>query len=238
MSSSSSPANEPPQDAPSGPSRTGIVVTIAIALTVVIVTAVSLSGAGGRGLDDEEEFLESGTHALDFGAVTLTGELTGDWIARPRCDRWLQLYDATNDANTIHLVHLDAVPSRGDGTDQVDIVMEETPDDVVAWLAQRSILLEGPQTLDVDGRPAVAGRLTAGEGIVSNDAIMACGALPGPAGTGMLGPQAGFNQYLVVIDTVDVPVLVIGAAWVGGDVDAATAAVEALLDDATIEVTG
>ncbi len=238
MSSSSSHAPEPSPDAPAGPSRTGVIVTIAIALTIVVITALSLRDAGGRSLDDEEDFLDAGQHALEFGDVTLTGELTGDWIARPRCDRWVQLNDATNDANTIHLVHLDAVPSRGDGTDQVDIVMEETPTDVVAWLAQRSILLEDTTSLEVDGHPATAGHLVAGDGIVANDAIMACGDLPGVAGTGMLGPQAGFDQYLVVIETPGVPVLVIGAAWVGGDIEASGAAVRALLDGASLDVAG
>lgn len=236
MPTPSSPAHEPADEGPSGPSRTGIVVTIALALTIVVVTALSLQGAGGRGLDEDEELLAAGVHTLEFGSATLTGELVGEWVARPRCDRWLQLNDAANDANTIHVAHLDAVPSRGDGTDRVDIVMEAPPEDVVAWLADRSILMEDATTFEVDGRPAVAGRLVAGEGVVANDAIVACGELDGIAGTGMLGPQAGFDQYMAVIETDGAPVVVVGAAWVGGDIDVAATAVDTLLDGAELDI--
>ena len=116
------------------PSRTAIVLVAVAGLAIAILAGVgALNVEGGRSLGDDEQLLEAGQHDLVAGPVTLSADLPGDWVARDRCPRWLQLSDAADDATTLHLIWLDAVPLPSDAP---DVELVATPEDVPALVAR------------------------------------------------------------------------------------------------------
>ncbi len=220
------------------PSRTAIVLVALVGLTVAVLAGVGALNVEGDGrlLDDDERLLEAGRHELDAGPVTLSAELPGDWVARERCPRWLQLSDVDSDATTLHVVWLDAVPLPSDAP-EVDLVA--TPDDMPTWWRDQLDLevIPGGQA-SLDGRPVQRYDLEATDESRRRDGLVACGVVGGPAATGMFGPAARFDQQVALVDVpgTDVPLLLVAAAYTGGDPDRAGEAIEAVLETGTLEV--
>lgn len=219
------------------PSRTAIVLVAIAGLAVAVLAGVgALNVEGGRSLDDDEALLEAGRHELAVGPLTVEAELPGDWIARERCPRWLQLSDAASDATTLHLVWLDAVPLPSDAP-SVDLV--ETPADVPTWWREQLDLdVEPLGDVTLDGRPGERYDLEATEDARRRDGLVACGEVGGPAATGMFGPAARFDQQVVLVDVDGTPLLLVAAAFTGGDVDRAVAGLDAVLDSGELDVAG
>ena len=219
------------------PSRTAIVLVALVGLTVAVLVGVgALDVEGGRSLDDDERLLESGRHELTVGPMTVSTELPGAWVARERCERWLQLSDADSDATTLHLVWLDAVPLPADAP-AVDLVA--TPDDVPTWWREQLDLRVTPlEGATLDGEPVERYDLDETDASRRRDGLVACGQLGGPAATGMFGPAARFDQQVALVDVAgtDTPLLLVAAAYVGGDIDRAVAALETVLRTGSLEL--
>ena len=219
------------------PSRTAIVLVAVAGLAIAILAGVgALNVEGGRSLGDDEQLLAAGQHDLVVGPVTLTADLPGDWVARDRCPRWLQLSDADDDATTLHLIWLDAVPLPSDAP---DVELVATPEDVPAWWREQLDLQVLPLGEDsLDGRPVERYDLVATEQSRRRDGLVACGEVGTPAGTGMFGPAARFDQQVALVDVPgsDVPLLLVAAAYSGGDPDRAGEALEAVLDSGRLDV--
>lgn len=218
------------------PSRTAIVLVAIVGLAVAVLAGVgALNVEGGRSLDDDETLLEAGRHELEVGPLVVDAELPGDWVSRERCPRWLQLSDAANDSTTVHLVWLDAVPLPSDAP-SVDLV--DTPDDVPAWWRDELDLDVQPLgEVSLDGRTGQRYDLEATEDSRRRDGLVACGQLGGPAATGMFGPAARFDQQVALVDVDGTPLLLVAGAYAGGDIDRATAGLDAILDTGQLERT-
>ena len=236
------PAGEPPDDLVDrgpvetlAPSRTAIVLVGMVALAVAVLAGVgALNVDSGRTLDDDERFLEAGRHEVVVGPARLAAELPGDWVARDRCPRWLQLSDADDDATTLHLVWLDAVPLPSDA-ERVELV--DTPDDLAAWWRQELDLEVSPLgTAQLDGRPVDRYALDETAASRRRDGLFACGEVGGLAATGMLGPAARFDQRVAVVDLGDTPLLLVAAAYTGGDLDRAVEGLQSILDTGTLDL--
>lgn len=238
------PSPEPPELVDRGPvetlapSRTAIVLVGLVGVVVAVLAGVgALNVESGRTLDDDERMLEAGRHELMAGPVTLSAELPGDWVARQRCPRWVQLSDADNDASTLHVVWLDAVPLPSDAP-EVDLVA--TPDDVPTWWREQLDLEVRPLGgARLDGRPVERYDLDDTEQSRRRDGLVACGLVGGPAATGMFGPAARFDQQVALVDVegTDVPLLLVAAAYTGGDPERVGEALEAVLDTGVLDVT-
>lgn len=237
------PADGPPDDLVDrgpvetlAPSRTAIVLVAVVALAVAVLAGVgAVTVGGGRVLDDDERLLEGGRHHLDVGPATLAADLPGDWVARDRCPRWLQLADAGDDATTLHIVWLDAVPLPSDA-ERVELVAP--PPDLATWWEQQLDLAVTPIGRgSLDGRTVVRYDLDATEEARRPDGLVACGERGGLAATGMRGPAARFDQQVAVVDLEgDVPLLLVAAAYAGGDLDRAVAAMQSVLDTGRLTV--
>ena len=235
--------SEPPELVDRGPvetlapSRTAIVLVGLVGLVVAVLAGVgALNVQGGRTLDDDERLLEAGRHALEAGPVTVSAELPGEWVARQRCPRWLQLSDAEDDATTLHVVWLDSVPRPSDAP-EVDLVA--TPDDVPAWWREQLDLRVDPVgTGRLDGHPVARYALDDTATSRRRDGLLACGQVGGPAATGMFGPAARFDQQVALVDLegTDVPLLLVAAAYTGGDLDRAVEGLEAVLETGRVTV--
>lgn len=217
------PHDEPPELVDRGPaetlapSRTAIVLVALVGIAVSVLAGVGALNVEGSSLDEDEELLSAGRHTLTAGPVTLEADLPGDWVARERCPRWLQLSDAEDDASTLHLVWLDTVPLPSDAP-TVELV--ETPEDLPAWWREQLDLQVTPLPAgELDGRPVERYRLDATEASRRRDGLFACGEQGGLAATGMFGPAARFDQQVALVDVDGTPLLLVAAAYVGGDAD-------------------
>lgn len=217
------------------PSRTAIALVAVAGIALAVLAGLgALNVEGGRPLDDEEELLEDGRHELVAGPVTLEAELPGDWVARQRCPRWLQLSDAENDSSTLHVVWLDAVPLPSDAP-RVELV--PTPGDMPTWWREQldlRVTSRGGATLD--GRPVERYDLDATEDSRRRDGLVACGEVGGLAATGMFGPAARFDQQVALVDVDGAPLMLVAAAYTGGDPDRVDDALETVLETGTLDV--
>lgn len=219
------------------PSRTALVlVGLAGLILVVLVGIGSLDVGGSRILDDDETLLEPGRHELTAGRAVLDAELPGEWIARERCPRWLQLSDADSDSTTLHVVWLDAVPLPSDA-ERVELV--PPPPDLPTWWEEQLDLAVTPAgEARLDGHPVTRHDLAATEQSRRRDGLVACGEVGGLAATGLLGPAARFEQQVAVVELDgDVPLLLVAAAYTGGDLDRALEGLEAVLDTGRVRTT-
>lgn len=215
------------------PSRPPVVAMVVVGLVGVVILGLFLRSAGfATGsvaesmLDDGESIVEAGPVTLEVGDVTLTGTLGHDWILRERCDGWVQFNSLDDgDATTVHVIATASAPDMG--TRSLVPV-----DDYPEWLANSAgVRIDDPAETRLLGHAAVSGRLVA-EPYADDAALLAaCHEPDGSGGSGIRGPAAGFDQYLVAT-TGPVEglgsVLVLGAAWVGGDVDLAAAEADGL----------
>jgi hypothetical protein len=220
------------------PSRTAVVLVAVAALAVAILAGLgALDVEGGRSLDDEEELLAAGRHELTAGPVTLDAELPGDWVARRRCDRWVQLAAADDDATTLHLVWLDAVPRPSDA-DEVTLV--PAPGDLPTWWRDKLDLevTAVPAGGDLDGRPVERYVLGTTDDARRRDGLVACGEVGNLAATGMFGPAARFEQEVALVDVDGTPVMLVAAAYLGGDVERATGALDHVLETGRLQAAG
>ena len=219
------------------PSRTAIVLVALVGLAVAVLAGVgAVNVEGGRSLDDDERLLEAGRHDVAVGPVTLSAELPGDWVARQRCPRWVQLSDAEDDASTLHVVWLDAVPLPSDAP-EVDLV--PTPADMPSWWREQLDLEVTPlRDASLDGNPVARYDLDDTEQSRRRDGLVACGEVGGPAATGMFGPAARFDQQVALVDVpgTDTPLLLVAAAYTGGDPERMADALDAVLQTGTLEV--
>lgn len=218
------------------PSRTAIVLVAVVGLAVAVLAGVGALNVESSNLGEDEALVEEGRHTIDVGPVSLTADIgPGDWVERERCDRWVQLSASGDDATTLHAVWLDAVPLPSTA-DRVELV--PTPDDVPAWWRQQLDLevTPRPDAGPVDGRPVERYDLDATEQSRRRDGLVACGEVGGLAATGMFGPAARFDQQVALIDVDGTPLLLVAAAYIGGDPDLADQALDRVLDTATLEV--
>ncbi len=239
------PDREPPVDLVDrgpvetlAPSRTALVLVGLVGLAVAVLAGVgALNVEGGRSLDEDETLLEAGRHELTAGPVVVEADLPGAWVARQRCPRWLQLSDADSDATTLHVVWLDAVPLPSDA-ERVELV--PTPPDLPTWWREQLDLVVTPAgEASLDGHPVRRHDLDATEASRRRDGLLACGEVGGLAATGMLGPAARFEQQVAVVDLEgEVPLLLVAAAYTGGDLDRAVEGLETVLDTGRISVGG
>lgn len=239
------PAHGPPPDLVDrgpvetlAPSRTAMVLVGLVGLAVAVLVGVGALDVEGDGriLDEDEALLTAGEHTLTAGPVAVTAELPGDWVARQRCPRWLQLSDAASDATTLHVVWLDAVPLPSDA-DRVELV--PTPPDLPTWWREELDLAVTPvgEEATLDGRPVQRLDLDATEDARRRDGLVACGDVGGLAATGMFGPAARFEQQVAVVGLDgDVPMLLVAAAYVGGDLDRAVEGLEAVLETGEVSI--
>lgn len=214
------------------PSRITIALVAAAGLVVAVLAGVGALNMDSSTLDDDERLLQEGRHEITAGPVTLSTDLPGDWVAQQRCDRWTQLSDASDDATTLHVVWLDAVPLPSDAP-EVDLV--PTPDDVVAWWQDELDLRVTPLgQAAVDGRTFQ--RYDLGETSESRrrDGLVACGDVGGPAATGMFGPAARFDQQVALADVDGTPLLLVAAAYTGGDPERAGQALDVVLESGAL----
>lgn len=219
------------------PSRTAMVLVGAAGVVLAVLAGMGvINASGGPGLDESEELLGDGTHELSAGPVTLATSLPGEWVQRPRCDRWTQLSDVDDDATTLHVVWLDAVPEPST-VDDVDLVA--TPPDLPSWWRDRLGLQVTPVgTSQLDGRTARLYDLDETDDARRRDGLFACGELGGPAGVGMFGPAARFEQRVAVVDVDGTPLLLVAAAFTGGDLPRAVQALEEVLASGSLERAG
>lgn len=215
------------------PSRSALVLVGAAGLALAVLAGLGVVNAsGGTDLDESEELLRDGPHRVQAGPVEVTTPLPGAWIRRERCDRWVQLNDAGDDATTLHLVWLDAVPQPSTVT---DVQLVATPPDLLAWWRDRlQLRVTHVETTDLDGHPARVYDLDATADARRRDGLFACGDAGGPAGVGMFGPAARFDQRVAVVDVDGTPLLVVAAAFTGGDIDRAVQALETVLSEGTL----
>ncbi len=214
------------------PSRTAIVLVAVAGLAVAVLAGVGALNVEGRVLDDDEQLFEAGRHELTVGPVTVDAELPGDWVARQRCDRWLQLSDAEDDSTTLHVVWLDAVPLPSDAP-AVDLV--PAPDDMAAWWRDELDLQVTPSgTTALDGHPVHRYELDATPESRRRDGLVACGKVGGPAATGMFGPAARFDQQVALVDVDGTSLMLVGAAFTGGDPDRAAQGLDRVLETGTL----
>lgn len=219
------------------PSRTAIVLVGIAAMAVAVLAGIgALSLDGGRVLDDDEELLEAGRHELAVGPVVLATDLPGDWVARTRCPRWVQLSDADDDATTLHAVWLDAVPLPSDAP-RVELV-PPPPDLPTWWRDQLDLEVTPLGSAALDGRPVERFALDATPQARRRDGLFACGEVGGLAATGMLGPAARFDQQVAVVDVDGTPLLLVAAAYTGGDPDRAAEALGAVLESGALATGG
>lgn len=217
------------------PSKVTIVLVAVAGLIVAVLAGVGALGVETATLDDDERLLEEGRHQLAAGPATLTTDLPGDWVERQRCDRWVQLSDASDDATTLHVVWLDAVPLPSDAP-AVDLV--PTPHDMPTWWREQLDLQVTPlgdtaldehavRRYELDDTPQSRRR----------DGLMACGEVGGPAATGMFGPAARFEQQVALVQLEGTPpLLLVAAAFTGGDPERARQALEVVLDTGELSV--
>lgn len=218
------------------PSRVTIALVAVAGLVVAVLAGVGALNMDSRTLDDDERLLAEGRHELAAGPVTLTAQLPGDWIARERCDRWVQLSDADDDATTLHVVWLDAVPLPSNAP-EVDLV--PTPDDMVTWWREQLDLQVTPLgTTTLDGRTVERYELDDTPRSRRRDGLVACGDVGGPAATGMFGPAARFDQQVALVEVDDTPLLLVAAAYTGGDPERAGQALDAVLESGALSVDG
>lgn len=216
------------------PSRTAMVLVGAAGVVLAVLAGMGvINASGGADLDESEELLEEGPHALRAGPVELTTSLPGEWVRRPRCDRWTQLADADDDATTLHVVWLDAVPEP---STVEDVRLLDTPPNLPAWWRDELALQVSPVgTAGLDGRPTRLYDLDETADARRRDGLFACGELGGPAGVGMFGPAARFDQRVAVVDVDGTPLLLVAAAFTGGDLPRAVQALEEVLANGTLE---
>lgn len=204
-----------------GPRRPPLLAMVVVgALMAAALLALFWSGRSVNDdlLDADESTQAAGTATFDLGAATVAGEVDTEWIRRERCPGWIQLNSAAGDATTLHVVATTAAPDANRG-ELVDV------DDLPAWWASDiGVRFAAPTSTMLLDTPAVSGRLTADADAPEEALLVACEEASGAAGIGIRGPAAGFEQYAVAT-TEPVPglgtVLVLGAAWVGGDIDLA-----------------
>lgn len=214
------------------PSRIAMVLVALVGLAVAVLAGLGAIGGDGPSLDDDEELLAQGRHELTAGPVTLQADLPGDWVARRRCPRWLQLAAAGDDASTLHLVWLDAVPLPSDAP-SVELV--PTPDDVPTWWREQldlQVRALPPATLD--GREVQRYDLEETPDSRRRDGLVACGEVGGPAATGMFGPTARFDQQVALVDVGGTPLLLVAAAYTGGDPERVGEALGTVLETGTL----
>lgn len=218
------------------PSRTAIVLVAMAGLAVAVLAGLGALDVEGRTLADDEQLLEAGRHELVVGPVLLEAELRGgDWIARARCPRWLQLSDAHNDSSTLHLVWLDAVPLPSTAP-TVELV--PTPPDMPTWWREQLDLQVTPLGETVlDGRAVQRYDLDATDASRRRDGLVACGDVGGLAATGMFGPAARFDQQVALVDVDGTPLLLVAAAYTGGDPQHVGRALEGVLATGRLAVT-
>lgn len=217
------------------PSRTAMVLVGAAGVLLAVLAGMGvISASGGADLDEGEELLPAGEHQLEAGPVTLTSELTKDWVRRDRCDRWVQLSDASDDATTLHVVWLDAVPEPSTAE---EVRLVEPPADLVSWWRDRLDLRVTPVgQASLDGRSVQQYALAETPEARRRDGLFACGELGGPAGVGMFGPAARFDQQVAVVEVGTTRLLVVAAAFSGGDLDRAVQGLGEILDAESLEV--
>lgn len=227
MTTEAQPERPGTDDAPAdafGASRRPPLVAMVVVGAVMALTLFALFRAGGDVtevlLDEGESAQPAGSATFDLGTATLVGRLDDEWIRRERCPGWIQLNSMDGDATTIHVVATAGAPDAEQG-DLVDVA------DLPTWWADEIGVQVAPSTTtSLLDTPAVAGRLHAGTAAPEEALLLACEEADGSAGIGIKGPAAGFEQY-VVATTEPVPglgtVVVLGAAWVGGDIDLARA---------------
>lgn len=217
------------------PSRTAMVLVGAAGLVLAVLAGLGIVNAsGGADLDESEELLRDGEHELVAGPARVTTPLPGEWVRRQRCDRWTQVSTAADDATTVHVVWLDAVPEPST-VDDVQLVAP--PADLAAWWRDELDLRVTPvETTTLDGRPVEVYDLDATADARRRDGLFACGDLGGPAGVGMFGSAARFDQRVAVVDADGTRLLVVAAAFTGGDIDEAVQGLEAVLSDGTLAV--
>lgn len=217
------------------PSRTALVLVGVAGLALAVLAGLGVVNAsGGANLDESEELLREGAHELVAGPVRVTTPLPGVWVRRERCDRWTQVSDAGDDATTLHAVWLDAVPQPSTA-EEVQLV--DPPADLAAWWREELNLRVTPvATTELDGRPVEVYDLDATADARRRDGLFACGDLGEPAGVGMFGPAARFDQRVAVVDVDGTPLLLVAAAFSGGDIDRAVQALETVLSDGALAV--
>lgn len=205
------------------PSRVAMVVVAVVGIAVLGLFLRS-AGLGNLSftqsvLDEDEAVVGPGTVPLDLGSGEVTADLSQSWILRERCPGWVQLTSMDGDATRVHVIATPGVPDVATGR-------LEPVEDYAAWLASEvEVTMASSEPTSVLGVPATAGRLVAEDGAPREALLAACGEPDGSVGTGIRGPAAGFEQDLVVttgpVDGLG-HVLVLGSAWVGGDIQAAS----------------
>lgn len=217
------------------PSRTAMVLVGAAGVLLALLAGMGvINASGGADLDEGEQLLQAGSHVLQVGPVRLTTELTSDWVRRERCDRWVQLSDASDDATTLHVVWLDAVPEPSTAE---EVRLVDPPADIASWWrAQLNLRVTPVEQASLDGRPVQRYALDETPDARRRDGLFACGEVGGPAGVGMFGPAARFDQRVAVVEVAGQRLLLVAAAFSGGDLDHAVQGLEDVLDTGSLEV--
>lgn len=221
--------------APTRPPRIALVVVAVIGLVVLglfLYSAQTASGSMAESLmDEDEELVGPGEVEVDLGAAVLTGELSEQWVQHERCPGWVQFTSTGGDATTLHVIASTGVPDLG--RERLVAV-----DDQVDWLAREvGVRVSPSESTTLLGAPAVRGPLVADADAPEEALLAACREDDDRGGTGIRGPAAGFEQYLVATrgPVGDLgTVLVLGAAWVDGDIGLASREARGLAASLTV----
>lgn len=220
------------------PSRTALVLVGALVILLGILAGVGvLRTAPELTLGTGETLLEPGPQAFAVGDVILVADLDDRaWVRRNRCPRWVQLTVLDDHATSVHLIWLEAIPEPSTA-DPVRLV--DPPADLPGWWRdQLQLRVDDLNTPSVAGLPTTRVGLDTTTESRREDGLVACGTLGGPAATGLRGPGAGWRQEVTIIDVDGTALLIVAAAWTGGDLDRSRAVVDRLVDTAHVRRDG
>lgn len=211
------------------PSRTALVLVGASVILLGVLAGVGvLRTAPEQTLGTGETLVEQGPQTFTVGDAVIQADLHDQpWVVRERCPRWMQLNVLDDHATSVHLVWVDAVPQPATAG---SVRLVEPPSDLAAWWRdQLHLRVEELTTSPMGGLPTSRVALHATPASRVEDGLTACGTLGGPAATGLRGPAAGWQQEVTLVDVDGTALLVIAAAWTGGDLERSRAVVDDLV---------
>lgn len=220
------------------PSRTALIVVGASVILLGVLAGLGVvRTAPELTLGSGEVLLEPGRQTFTVGGATIQADLhDATWVQRERCPRWVQLNVLDDHATSVHLVWMDAVP---EASTAASVRLVQPPADLTTWWRdQLQLRVDALDTRSMDGLPTTRVGLHATPSARVEDGLVACGDPGGPAATGLRGPAAGWQQEVTIVDVDGTALLVIAAAWTGGDLERSRAVVDELVATAQVHRIG